>query len=320
MLTYQNTLSILEIAQLYEGALPYLRIKIDTDRTGSLCVSGTFDCGQSFRFDPVEDTVHTAEYAGVAFGRAVSFAEDDEYLYIYNATEQDFFDVWYGYLGLDLNYNEVRRKIADASDKPVIEKALECGDGIRILAQERWETLCSFIISQNNNIPRIKKIVRALSVRLGDPIDISHMNGHLSAVMKEQGAYSFPGADSIRGGGVELLAELRTGFRAKYIYDAAMRVADGLLDLETVSKEPSLERAAEMLCQIKGVGPKVAACSLLFGFRRYDAFPIDVWIRRVMEKYFPSDFTPESLGQYAGIAQQYLFYYERYLSAGNNND
>lgn len=320
MITYQSTRSILEITPMREGSLPYLRIRLNPELAGNISIAKTFDCGQSFRFDPVEDSKHTAEYAGVAFGRAVSFAESDGYIYVYNSTEQEFYDIWYGYLGLDVNYNAVRREIRDASDKPVIEKALECGDGIRILAQEKWETLCSFIISQNNNIPRIKKIVQALSVRLGEPIDVLHMNGHLSAVMKEQGAYSFPSADSVRDGGVELLAELRTGFRAKYIYDAARHVADGDLELEAVLKEPSLDRAAEMLCKVKGVGPKVAACSLLFGFKRYDAFPIDVWIRRVMEKYFPGDFTPESLGQYAGIAQQYLFYYERYLSAGNNND
>ena len=312
--------SIISLAQAYEGGLPYLTVKLNADAVGAFSVEKTFDCGQSFRFDPVPGTRHEAEYAGIAFGRLVSFAQDGEYIFIYNSTEQEFFDIWYPYLGLDMNYNKIRCDIASRSDKDVIVKALECGDGIRILSQDEWETLCSFIISQNNNIPRIKQLVSAISQRLGSPIDTSSMSEHLSALIKANGAYSFPTPSAVVEGGTELLRELKTGFRAGYIYDAASRVSCGSLELDGVRREPSLERAAAMLTVVKGVGPKVAACSLLFGFRRYDAFPVDVWIRRVMQKYFPDDFTPDTLGDFAGIAQQYLFYYERYLlSEANNN-
>ena len=109
------------------------------------------------------------------------------------------------------------------------------------------------------------------------------------------------------------MLELKTGFRAKYLADAASRVCDGRLELSKISELESTEACVKKLCEVKGIGPKVAACSLLFGFERYDAFPIDVWIRRVMEKYFEPGFDIATLGPYAGIAQQYLFYYERYL-------
>ena len=113
-------------------------------------------------------------------------------------------------------------------------------------------------------------------------------------------------------GEAELFA-LKTGFRAKYLADASARVIDGRLDLEKINEIPSTAECVKKLCEVKGIGPKVALCSLLFGFSRLDAFPIDVWIRRVMEKYFEEGFSAETLGPYAGIAQQYLFYYERYI-------
>ena len=119
--------------------------------------------------------------------------------------------------------------------------------------------------------------------------------------------------------GIDGLAALKTGFRAKYIFDAATKVSSGELSLSDIYGSSTTAGAAERLCTIKGVGPKVAACALLFGFGRFDAFPIDVWIKRVIEKYFSEGFSADDLGGYAGIAQQYLFYYERYLG-GEKND
>ena len=123
--------------------------------------------------------------------------------------------------------------------------------------------------------------------------------------------FSFPTAEAVRELGADGLFELKTGFRAKYIYDAASRVSSGETSLDEIFKmETAL--GAEELCKIKGIGPKVAACALLFGFGKYDAFPVDVWIKKVIEKYFDPTFSPSDLGKYAGVAQQYLFYYERY--------
>ena len=125
--------------------------------------------------------------------------------------------------------------------------------------------------------------------------------------------YSFPTADEILPLGVDGLFALKTGFRAKYIFDAAERMASDELNIDFLKNTASTQEASSHLCSVKGIGPKVAACALLFGFSRLDAFPVDVWIKKVMAKYFDENFNPSALGQYAGVAQQYLFYYERYL-------
>ena len=125
--------------------------------------------------------------------------------------------------------------------------------------------------------------------------------------------YTFPTAKSLFEAGEDEIFALRTGFRAKYIFDAAKKVHTGELDLNKVASAATYEEAAEMLMSVSGVGPKVAACTLLFGFGRTDAFPIDVWIKKVIEKRFPNGLDPTVFGNEAGIAQQYLFYYERYI-------
>ena len=272
-------------------------------------VAKTFDCGQCFRFERVENSRHDCEYSGVAFGRFVAFANDKDALYIYNSTEEEFYDIWYGYLGLCDDYGVISEDILSRSDSGALKNAVEFGKGIHILRQEHWETLCSFIISQNNNIPRIKKIISALCRAIGVPIDARNMMSHGASEVE----YAFPSAERVEEFGEAELFALKTGFRAKYIYDAALRIKEGRLVLSRVALCSSLSESSDMLCDVKGVGPKVAACSLLFGFGRHDAFPIDVWIKRAIEKYFPGDFDAARLGPYAGIAQQYLFYYERYL-------
>jgi len=280
---------------LHDGALPVTEVRgadlPDPDKT--------FDCGQCFRFERSDKSRHESEWEGVAFGRQVSFAKDGDRLYVYNSTEEEFEGIWRRYLDLDTDYIAMDKDILSRSESDALKNAVSFGHGIRILRQEPWETVCSFIISQNNNIPRIKKIVRALCERAGDRIDGSD-------------EFSFPPPTSVSRLGVDGLFELKTGFRAKYIYDAASRVACGEISLDGIMDMPSALGADE-LCKIKGVGPKVAACALLFGFGKYDAFPVDVWIKKAIEKYFPGEFDPSRLGPYAGVAQQYLFYYERYL-------
>lgn len=273
-------------------------------------VGAIFDCGQAFRFVPIVETAHTVEYGGAAFGRYISVAQDGDRIVIYGADEEDFNKLWVSYLGLDFDIESARRDILSRSDNPALASALEYGKGIRLLRQEKWETLCSFIISQNNNIPRIRSLIGTLSKRLGEPIKCTR---ELADRAGAAGAYSFPTPEAVVEAGEDALREMRFGFRAPYIYDAALRVSGGELDTEDVAKAKTTSEAAELLMRIKGVGPKVAACTLLFGFDRTDAFPIDVWVKRVIAKYFPAPFEPASLGPYAGLAQQYLFYYERSL-------
>jgi N-glycosylase/DNA lyase len=234
-------------------------------------------------------------------------------------TAREYYDVFEKYLALDRDYSAINADILSLSDNPTLKDAVSTSSGIRILKQDEWEAICSFIISQNNNIPRIKKIIASLSQRCGRKLDISHMEGHIaeSHMENEGNFYSVPTADEILPLGVDGLFALKTGFRAKYIYDAVERIRDGELIIEDIFAERDTELAIEKLCTVKGIGRKVASCALLFGFKKYDAFPIDVWMKRVAERRFPEleELTPSTFGKYAGIAQQYLFYYERW----NNN-
>ncbi len=271
-------------------------------------VAAVFDCGQAFRFLPIENSAHAVEYGGAAFGKYITVAQDGDTVTIYGTDEEDLKKIWIPYLGLDFDVENARRDILSRSDNPALREAVEYGKGIRILRQEKWETLCSFIISQNNNIPRIRGLIGRLSKDLGTRIECS------SELAERAGEiYSFPTPEAVMQAGVDALREMKFGFRAPYIYDAAEKVVSGELDLEAVAKAETTAEAAEMLMTVKGVGPKVAACTLLFGFDRTDAFPVDVWVKRVIEKYFPAPFDASALGTYAGLAQQYLFYYERSL-------
>lgn len=265
---------------------------IDLDRT--------FDCGQCFRFDKAENSDYDVEYRGVAYGKAVAFAEKDGFLYVLGSDEADFEKIWRRYLSLDQDYGAIHSELLSLSENEALHRAVEYGKGIRILRQEPWEAICSFIISQNNNIPRIKGLIRALSQRAGEELG--------------DGVYAFPSAEAVLALGVDELRALKMGFRAPYIIDAAQKTASGQLDVAAISELPTKE-AEKILCTVKGIGPKVADCALLFGFSKYDAFPIDVWIKRVIEKYFDPEFDPTDLGKYAGVAQQVLFYYERWSQA-----
>lgn len=273
----------------------YTDTSVEISGVGSLDLVRTFDCGQCFRFEAEEN----GSVSGIAHGRWVNFSCPEKgVLRIAGATADDFDSIWRTYLDLDRDYDG----LADSfKDDEVLSKAAKCASGIRILKQEPWETLCSFIISQNNNIPRIKGLIEAISQKYGTP------------VKTPRGIrYAFPTAKALADAGEEELFKLKTGFRAKYIADAAKKVASGELDLEKVAALPTAE-ASDMLCTVRGVGPKVAACTLLFGFGRGDCFPIDVWIRRVLDEFYPDGLDIAALGDRAGIAQQYLFYYKRYL-------
>lgn len=269
---------------------------------GDFSVFRTFDCGQCFRFDPAAEGEYKNQVEGIAFGRSVSFADGERSGEILvRSSAEDFESIWLPYLSLDTDYDSINRYICEAltgSDRAHMERAVEAGRGIRILRQDKWEALCSFIVSQNNNIPRIKKIISEMCRRYGEKID---------------GGWAFPTAQALYDAGEASIFDMRTGFRAKYIYDAAKKVATGEISLDDVSAAETYEEAAAGLEKISGVGPKVAACTLLFGFERLEAFPIDVWMRRVAEKRFPDGLDHTLFGKWAGVAQQYLFYFERYI-------
>ena len=213
-------------------------------------------------------------------------------------------NIWKPYLDLDRDYDgicEVLRRDG------YIAKAIDEFYGIRILNQEPWETLCSFIISQNNNIPRIKGIIDRLCESFGEPI----------ATADEKTLYSFPSAQTVAKLTEEDLSPLRAGFRNKYIIDAAQKVASGEVDLKKIKELPLVEAEAELL-KIKGVGPKVAQCALLYGCGQIDAFPVDVWVKRIMGEMYQNGL-PDCTNGVRGIAQQYLFHWRRNSAHENFN-
>ena len=257
----------------------------------------TFECGQCFRWNADENGVYT----GVAGGRAARVVTENGRAYISSGRE-DFESFWRDYFDLGLDYEAIRLGF-DAGD--YLRRCAEFGAGIRILRQERWEALCSFIISQCNNIPRIKRIVEALCRCFGEPIEF-----------EGETLYSFPDAAAIARLEERDLAPLRCGYRAGYIISAARAVDSGELDLEALAGTDT-DTAMKALLSVRGVGKKVANCAVLFGLGHMDAFPVDVWMKRALSEHFPPDFDPKTLGPYAGLAQQYIFYYAR---SGGKND
>ena len=262
---------------------PSLTISNVTD----LDLAQTLDCGQSFRWTQQPD----GSFSGVAFGRSVNVSLDGDRLIIHNAPKEDE-ALWREYFDLGLDYGAVRRQISKLH--PVLKEAAQYAPGIRILRQEPYEALCTFIISQNNNIKRIKGIVSRLCECFGEPVD---------------SGFAFPTAEKMAALTPDDLAPLRAGFRARYLVDAAQKVASGEVVLENCRSLP-YEEAQKELMKITGVGVKVADCTLLFGLHRIEAFPVDVWMKRALDALFPG-MSPSDFGEYAGIAQQYIFHYSR---------
>lgn len=248
----------------------------------------TLDCGQAFRWKKVaSDYECTYEGHFLNDHLLISQVRPGEFIF-HDTSETDFLGKWCDYFDFSTDYTELKKMFSE--DKTLCD-ACNFASGIRLLRQDSWECLISFIISQNNNIPRIKGILERLC---------EHNNG------------IFPAPEKLAAETPESLAYLRSGFRAKYICDASSRTASGLTDLRSITSLP-IDQARKELMLIKGVGPKVAECVLLFGMHRTEAFPIDVWIKRVLANYYPDGF-PEFAKEYAGIAQQYLFHYIRSIS------
>lgn len=254
----------------------------------TLSLPDTLDCGQAFRWKPLDD----GRWQGVVGKKLISVAFENGTLVLENTTAEEYENIFKEYFDLKRDYTSI---IASVQDNEILAKATKDCAGIRVLKQEPWETLCSFIISQNNNIKRIKGIIERFCETFGEPIG--------------NGAYSFPAAEKLSALCAEDLAPLRAGFRARYIIDAARKVSAKEVDLETIYNMNYTDAQNELM-KITGVGAKVADCVLLFGFGKLEAFPKDVWIKRAMATLFPEGL-PESALPYAGIVQQYIFHYAR---------
>jgi N-glycosylase/DNA lyase len=249
-------------------------------------IEDTLTCGQIFRF--------------TTFERGFMVFSLNKCAYVYQDIDNTIIETVDGdgeyfrrFFDLDRDYSKIYFDAMNRKEE-ILVKSAKIGKGIRILNQDPIETLFSFMISQNNNIPRIKGIIDRLCETFGDG---------------ETGQKTFPSAEKLSTLTVEDLAPLRSGFRAKYILDAAKKVADGTVDLKAIQENP-IGFGREELQKINGVGAKVAECTMLYGFHKIEAFPVDVWVRRIMAEMYP-DGLPECTKGTEGIAQQYLFHYRR---------
>lgn len=267
-----------------------------------------FECGQCFRWDEENDK----SYTGIVGRNVVNVKEVENKVIFSSFGVDNLKELVQSYFDLDRDYEKIKEELSKV-DK-YLAKSIEYGNGIRILNQDLWETIISFIISANNNIPRIKGIINRLSQKYGEKIE-----------WRGKEYYTFPTVEELSKASVEDLRSLGLGFRDIRVYETTHKILSKEVDLEKLHNEEDTEKVRNILLTLSGVGPKVADCILLFStLKRFDVFPIDVWVRRVMnELYIKNEdetkvnkkeierLAKEKYGNLEGIAQQYLFFWKR---------
>lgn len=267
-----------------------------------------FECGQCFRWNKQED----GSYTGVFKNNVLNVKKNKDEIIFEGICENDIQQTVKNYFDLNRNYEKIKEQLSKIDQN--MKKSIEYGNGIRILNQDLWETIISFIISANNNIPRIKGIIERLSEKYGDEIKY-----------KGNKYYTFPTPEQLKNVTVEEYRKLGLGFRDIRLYETTKMVLNKQVDIENMKNNPNTIEVREELLKLSGVGPKVADCILLFSdLKRFEVFPIDVWVRRVMNDLYIKNedetkvnkkqiekIANEKFGDLAGLAQQYLFYWRR---------
>ena len=302
------------------------REAIVTSGLGDYSLTDTLECGQAFRYECIKNEDGYVEYMTVVGNEIITVGQRTAGELIFYAISDEVFDaVARPYFSLDTDFSAIREDIVARTDSEWLKLAAECASGVAILKQDEWEALFSFIVSQNNNIPRIRKIIRQLSAEYGVNICLQKgikicPLGRISTAPCEDlchscgSCYTFPNPEDVANNPEKMLPS-KPGFRYKYLLNAAERVASGETDLKKIAEKKSYSHTVGELKKILGVGDKVASCAALFGFGNLEAFPIDVWMKRAIDNYFDGQLDPESLGKYAGVAQQYIFHYIRNLES-----
>lgn len=267
-----------------------------------------FDCGQCFRWNEQLD----GSYIGVVGNNVIKVKKEGNEVFFKSVGTDNLQELVTYYFDLNRDYEKIKQELSKIDEN--MKKSVEFGKGIRILNQDIWETIISFIISANNNIPRIKGIIDRISKTYGNEITFEGQN-----------YYTFPEASKLSKASVDDLRKLGLGFRDVRVYETTKIIKEKQVDLEELSMEKDFEKVRNTLLTLPGVGPKVADCILLFSsLKRWEAFPVDVWVRRVMNELYihnPEEnkvkkdeifkIAYEKFGNLAGIAQQYLFYWKR---------
>ena len=277
--------------------------KVILDGVKNFNIKQILECGQCFRWEKVGEL----NYIGVAHGRVIEVIQEDDKVTILNTNEEDFNNIWLDYFDLKRDYSEIKAGLAHDE---ILGKSVEYGYGIRLLNQEHFELLISFIISARNSIPSIMKTIKKISEKWGTPIEY-----------KGNTYYTFPTPEQLKDATEEEIKETGASFRSKYIVDTIAKVNENSydFDLERISKL-NTDECHVALQNFKGVGSKVADCIMLVSMRKYSAFPVDVWVKRAMIFFYGAEdaslnkiriFARDKFGELAGFAQQYLFYYAR---------
>ena len=266
-----------------------------------------FECGQCFRWNKNDD----GSYIGVINNTVVKVQQYENRIEFTGSDNSEFEKVIKDYFDINTDYSNYKKDLIKVDQ--YMAESVEFGNGIRILNQDLWETIISFIISANNNIPRIKKIIENLSRTYGNKI-----------VFEEKEYYSFPTMQSLSNASIQDLRKLGLGFRDKRIFNTTKMIMSGKINLDGIKNMQDTDLMREKLLELDGVGPKVADCILLFALHRFDVFPIDVWVRRVMNDLYIHcteedrvnkreilKLADEKYGKIKGLAQQYLFYWKR---------
>lgn len=267
-----------------------------------------FECGQCFRWNENKDS----SYTGIVKNNVIKITQTNNNIIVKSYGKDDIAELFNFYFDMNTDYEKIKIKLSQI-DSYMLE-SIKYGEGIRILNQDLWETIMSFIISANNNIPRIKGIIEKLSRTYGNEI-----------IWNNEKYYSFPTVNQLSKATVEDFRKLGLGFRDIRMYETTKMILEKQIDLEKLHQEKDTNIVREELLKLSGVGPKVADCILLFStLKRFDVFPIDVWVRRVMNELYIKntdetkvskkqilEIAQEKFGNLSGIAQQYLFYWRK---------
>lgn len=276
--------------------------KIIIENIRDFNISHIFDCGQCFRWDKEDD----GSYTGVVKGKVINVEQNESTVTFNNVTMEDYESLIKDYFDLDTDYSYIKNRI---NTDEIMDKAIQFGEGIRILNQDEWETMVSFMISANNRIPMIKKVIDNMSRCFGEYIGSYGGKDY----------YSFPSAEKLSQASVEEILECKAGFRAPRIKEAATRFLKEQNVIYSL-KNTNYDEGLSYLKTFSGIGDKVANCILLFSMKQFDTFPVDVWVRRVMQTLYVDKNTKDSdikkfaenkFGELSGYAQQYLFFYAR---------
>lgn len=266
-----------------------------------------FECGQCFRWNKDE----SGNFVGVFGNNVISVKSDTENIIFRGICDGPIEPICREYFDLDTNYDNIKNTLSKIDN--YLKESIEYGYGIRILKQDLWETIISFIISANNNIPRIKLIIERMCKQYGRKI-----------LFENKEYYTFPRPEKLKNATIQDFRNLGLGFRDVRVYETVQKVLSNKINLKELEEEKNIQNLRNKLLEIHGVGPKVADCIMLFALKKYEVFPIDVWVRRVIsELYFDKNeqkpqiiqkFAKEKYGNLAGLAQQYLFFWRRSIS------